>query len=78
MTGQAAEHDIRGVDDVPLTVDVSGLRAESAHSRSLYLWDLFRTRAWASPAARESAAPAARWPHAGRGIAGMLMLMDVR
>ena len=33
LAGQAAEHDIGGVDDVPLTLDVTGLGAESAHSR---------------------------------------------
>src|ERR1700739_3421786 len=45
---------------------------------SLHLWDLFRGPApWASPAARESAAPAAARPTAERGTAGMLMRMDV-
>src|SRR5215467_2122974 len=45
---------------------------------SLYLWDLFRGPApWASPAARESATPAAARPTAERGAAGMLMRMDV-
>src|SRR3984957_16156494 len=33
MAGQAAEHDVSGVDDMPLTGDVTVLRAESAHSR---------------------------------------------
>jgi hypothetical protein len=33
MAGQAAEHDVSGVDDMPLTRDVTVLRAESAHSR---------------------------------------------
>ena len=33
MAGQAAEHDVGGVDDMPLTRDVTVLRAESAHSR---------------------------------------------
>src|ERR1700733_6454349 len=33
MAGQAAEHDVSGVDDMPLTRDVTVLWAESAHSR---------------------------------------------
>ena len=33
MAGQAAEHDIGGIDNVPLTRDVTFFRAESAHSR---------------------------------------------
>jgi len=33
VAGQAAKHDIGGIDDMPLTLDVTGLGAESAHSR---------------------------------------------
>ncbi|GAA1993502.1 hypothetical protein GCM10009799_19270 [Nocardiopsis rhodophaea] len=33
VAGQPPEHDIAGVDDVPLTLDIAGLRAECAHDR---------------------------------------------
>src|ERR1700691_2255767 len=33
MAGQPAEHDVSGVYDMPLSCDVTVLRAESAHSR---------------------------------------------
>ncbi|BBJ41749.1 hypothetical protein GCM10017744_046650 [Streptomyces antimycoticus] len=35
LSGQTAENNVGGVDDVPLTLDVAGLGAERTHGRSL-------------------------------------------
>ena len=40
LDGQTAQDDVLGVDDVPLTVQVSRLRAERAHGRTLSSMDV--------------------------------------
>src|SRR6516165_7742124 len=59
LAGQAAEHNVGGIDDVPLTLDVTGLGAESAHSRKPSQVDLIGGPRPGDPPGEGALAPAA-------------------